>query len=403
LDITATLASIRQGSAQIIGEEELHAKLGQDRPLLVKYGADPSAPDLHLGHTVVLRKLRQLQDLGHTVQFLIGDFTAMIGDPSGRSTTRPALTREQIESNARTYQDQVFKILHPDRTQIVFNSAWNAPLAFADVIRLASHYTAARILERDDFEQRLAAGRPIGLHELLYPLIQGYDSVILKSDLELCGTDQIFNCLVARALQQDYGQEPEVILAMPLLEGLDGVQKMSKSLGNYVGITDPPQDMFGKLMSIPDTLMAKYFELLTDLPPAEKAGIIRDLAAGHLHPRDAKVRLARQIVQQYHGQAAAEQAAAEFERVFRHKDLPAEMPELKLSASETVGGRIWIVKLVHRSALVASKAEAQRLIKQGAVELDQEKITDPTLDVAVRNGSVLQIGKRNFMKILLIP
>lgn len=403
MDIRTGLDTVRQGSAKIISENELKAKLSLNRPLLVKYGADPSAPDLHLGHTVVLRKLRQLQDMGHTVQFLIGDFTGMIGDPTGRSATRPALSREQIEANAKTYQEQVFKILRPDRTQVVFNSAWNAPLTFADIIRLASRYTVARILERDDFEKRYSEGRPIGLHELLYPLIQGYDSVVLKSDLELCGTDQIFNCLVARALQTDYGQEPEVILAMPLLEGLDGVQKMSKSLGNYVGVTEPPRDMFGKLMSIPDALMVKYFELLTDLTPAETSRIREDLTAGRLHPREAKVRLARQLVKQYHGEGAAEQAAGEFDRVFRDKDLPADIPAIRLSSSEMKAGRIWIVKLVHQSTLVSSKAEAQRMIKQGAVELDREKITDPALDVAVHDGAVLQIGKRKFVRISIVP
>lgn len=396
------LALIRRGSAKIISEEELRAKLALGRPLLIKYGADPSAPDLHLGHTVVLRKLRQFQELGHTVQFLIGDFTGMIGDPTGRSVTRPPLTREQIEANARTYQEQVFKLLRPDRTQVVFNSAWNAPLAFADVIRLAARYTAARILERDDFEKRLAENRPIGLHELLYPLIQGYDSVVLKSDLELCGSDQIFNCLVARALQQDYGQEPEVILAMPLLEGLDGVQKMSKSLGNYVGVTEAPTPMFGKLMSIPDAMMAKYFELLTEVSASELETLRRDLESGQLHPRAAKVRLAKTLVTQYHGSEAAETAAAEFDRVFRDKDLPAEMPEVSLAASELKDGRIWIVKLVFRSGLVESKSEAQRLIKQGAVELDRQKIGEMDADVLVQEGSVLQIGKRKFVKIRLI-
>jgi len=403
LDTRETLDFIRRGSVKIISEEGLKAKLEAHRPLLIKYGADPSAPDLHLGHTVVLRKLRHMQELGHTVQFLIGDFTGMIGDPSGRSATRPALTREQIQANARTYQEQVFKILIPERTQVVFNSTWCGPMTFADVIRLASRYTVARILERDDFEKRYREGRPIGMHELLYPLIQGYDSVVLKSDVELCGTDQIFNCLVARALQEDHGLEPEVILAMPLLEGLDGVQKMSKSLGNYIGVTDPPQEMFGKIMSIPDNLMLKYFELLTNCSSAELDSIKNDLDSGQLHPRNAKVRLAQQIVKQYHGEGAAEQAAKEFDRVFRDKDLPADLPVFRLSSLELKAGKIWIVKLLYQSALVASKSEAQRMIKQGAVELDQEKIMDASLDVPVKDGSVLQIGKRKFLKILLIP
>jgi len=403
LDTRETLDFIRRGSVKIISEEGLKAKLEAHRPLLIKYGADPSAPDLHLGHTVVLRKLRHMQELGHTVQFLIGDFTGMIGDPSGRSATRPALTREQIQANARTYQEQVFKILIPERTQVVFNSTWCGPMTFADVIRLASRYTVARILERDDFEKRYREGRPIGMHELLYPLIQGYDSVVLKSDVELCGTDQIFNCLVARALQEDHGLEPEVILAMPLLEGLDGVQKMSKSLGNYIGVTDPPQEMFGKIMSIPDNLMLKYFELLTNCSSSELDSIKNDLDSGQLHPRNAKVRLAQQIVKQYRGEGAAEQAAKEFDRVFRDKDLPADLPVFRLSSLELKAGKIWIVKLLYQSALVASKSEAQRMIKQGAVELDQEKIMDASLDVPVKDGSVLQIGKRKFLKILLIP
>ncbi len=393
---------ILQNSAKLVSEAELSAKLGQGRPLRVKYGADPSAPDLHLGHVVVLRKLRQLQDLGHTVQFLIGDFTGMIGDPTGRSATRPPLTPEQVQANARTYQEQVFKVLDPDRTEIVFNSRWCAGMTFTDVIRLASRYTVARIMERDDFEKRYQEGRPIGLHELLYPLIQGYDSVVLRSDLELCGTDQIFNCLVARALQVESGQDPEVILAMPLLEGLDGVQKMSKSLGNYVGLTDPPQEMFGKLMSVPDTLMLKYFTLLTDLAPAELDRLRGDLAGARVHPRAAKVDLAKRIVTKFHGAEAATTAEAEFDRIFRDRDLPAELPIYRLDPAELKDGRIWIVKLLYLSGLVKSKAEAQRMVKQGAVEWDQERILEPDHDVILTaEGSVLQVGKRRFIKIVL--
>lgn len=402
VDPQTALSLILQNSAKLVSEAELLAKLGQGRPLRVKYGADPSAPDLHLGHAVVLRKLRQLQDLGHSVQFLIGDFTGLIGDPTGRSATRPPLTPEQVQTNARTYQEQVFKVLREDRTEIVFNSRWCAGMTFADVIRLASRYTVARILERDDFEKRYQEGRPIGLHELLYPLIQGYDSVVLKADLELCGTDQIFNCLVARALQVESGQEPEVILALPLLEGLDGVQKMSKSLGNTVGLTDPPQDMFGKLMSVPDALMLKYFTLLTDLAPADLERLRGDLAEGRVHPRAAKADLAKRIVAQYHGTDAATAASAEFDRIFRDRDLPAEMPIYRLDPAELKDGRIWIIKLLYLSGLVKSKAEAQRMVKQGAVEWDQERLTENTHDVTVApQGSVLQVGKRKFIKIVL--
>lgn len=401
MDPSLDLKRIRRGCAQLINEEELARKLAAGRPLLVKYGADPSAPDLHLGHAVVLRKLRQLQELGHQVQFLIGDFTGMIGDPTGRNSTRPALSPEQIQVNARTYQEQVFKILLPERTRVVFNSSWCQPMNFADVIRLAARYTVARILERDDFEKRYREGRPIGMHELLYPLIQGYDSVVLKSDLELCGTDQIFNCLVARALQQDFGQEPEVILAMPLLEGLDGVQKMSKSLGNYVGVTETPGDMFGKLMSIPDSLVMKYFELLTDLPEAELSSFREGMQSGKLNPRDIKARLAREIVKQFHDSEAAARAAAEFDRVFKEKGCPENMPELRVSRSEFKNGRIWITKLLSQSGLASSRAEAQRLIRQGAVDINREKITDPNLDVILQDNAIMQVGKRKFVKIVL--
>jgi len=393
------LQRIQRGCAQIISEAELAAKLDLGRPLKVKYGADPSAPDLHLGHVVVLRKLRQLQDLGHEVQFLIGDFTGLIGDPTGQSATRPPLSREQIQANAETYQEQVFRVLNPERTRVVFNSAWCAPMTFSDVIRLAAHYTVARILERDDFEKRFHENRPIGLHEFLYPLIQGYDSVVLHSDLELCGTDQIFNCLVARSLQQDFGQAPEVILALPLLEGLDGTNKMSKSLGNYVAVSDAPQDMFGKLMSIPDSLMLKYFELLTDLSPAETRKIHDGLRDGSLHPRQAKADLARRVVTQFHGPSEAERAGQEFDRIFSSRETPSDMPTLSVSAAELKENKIWILKLLTASGLVASKSEAQRLLRQGAVELDQQKISDPNLDVGIHEGSVLQIGKRRFVKI----
>ena len=379
--IQTALALILRGCAQVISEGELRDRLAEGRPLRIKYGADPSAPDLHLGHVVILRKLRQFQDLGHTIQFLIGDFTGRIGDPTGRNATRPPLTPEQVSTNAETYEKQVFRLLDPVRTEVVFNSAWCSAM--------------------DDFAARYRAGRPIGLHELLYPLIQGYDSVVLKSDVEMCGTDQIFNCLVARTLQQDAGQAPEIILAMPLLEGLDGVQKMSKSLGNYVGVTDAPNDMFGKLMSLPDTLMGKYYQLLTDLEPGTVQTILDDLEAGRLHPRRAKVDLAKNIVAQFHDNCAAEEAAREFDRVFREGTAPSDMPAVRLSAEELEDGKIWIIKLLRRSGLVASGKEAQRLINQGAVEFDKERIHSQDVHVTVASGGVLQIGKRRFVKILV--
>ncbi|MEW6516491.1 MAG: tyrosine--tRNA ligase [candidate division FCPU426 bacterium] len=396
------ISQLRQGTAEVIGEEALLAKLQRGVPLRVKYGADPSAPDLHLGHTVVLRKLRQFQNLGHTVQFLIGDFTGMIGDPTGRSVTRPPLTPEQIQANARTYQEQVFKILLPEKTEVVFNSTWCQPMGFSDVIRLASQYTVARILERDDFQLRYRDGRPIGLHELLYPLIQGYDSVVLKSDVELCGTDQIFNCLVARDLQQAAGQEPEVIIAMPLLEGLDGVQKMSKSLGNYIGLTDAPGDMYGKVMSLPDALMMKYFELLTDVDIPTLQQWLQAWETGKIHPRDLKARLASSLVTQYHGEAAAKEAGEQFDRVFKNNELPQDIPEKNLPVRSLKDGQIWIVPLLHTLGLVASKSEAQRMVQQGAVQVNQKRIDNVSENILIEDGMVLQVGKRKFVKIKLI-
>lgn len=401
MDVNSAITKIRQGVSEIIGEAELLERLKSEKPLKVKFGADPSAPDLHLGHTVVLRKLRQLQELGHTVQFLIGDFTGMIGDPTGHSVTRPPLSPEQIQINAKTYQEQVFKILLPERTEIVYNSTWCNAMNFTDVIRLSAHYTVARIIERDDFAKRFKEGRPIGLHEFLYPLIQGYDSVVLKSDIELCGTDQIFNCLVARSLQQDYDQPPEVIIAMPLLEGLDGVRKMSKSLGNYVGVTDIPKDMYGKLMSIPDELMFKYFGLLTDTESGEIEKMQKDLKAGNLHPRKLKVSLARKIVTIYHDKYVADQAAEEFDRVFKNSGLPEDIPEKIISTSKLNNGNLWIIYLLYESGLVASKADAQRMLKQGAVQINQQKVTDSKLDVPIEDGLIIQVGKRKFVKIRL--
>jgi len=368
--------------------EKLRKARAENRPLLVKYGADPNAPHIHLGHTVPLRKLRQFQDFGHTIQFLIGDFTAMIGDPSGRSSTRPPLTHAEVMKNAKTYQDQVWKLLDKRKTKVVFNSTWCKKLKFDDVIRLASKYTVARLLERDDFMKRYKEGKPIGLHEFLYPLVQGYDSVVLESDVEMCGTDQIFNCHVGRALQEASGQAPEVILSVPLLEGTDGVAKMSKSLGNAIGITEPPGEIYGKLLSIPDTLIGKYFELL--LGAAPPAG---------MSPRDAKHALARGIVARYHGEKAAAAAAERFEKMFVRGEAPEDAPEAVLPAGSLKEGKIWALKLLTLTGAAPSRGEAERLIRQGAVELDGSRVDDPRADIPVRDGMVLKVGKRRFVKV----
>lgn len=370
--------------------KKLEQSAREDRPLLVKYGADPNAPHLHLGHTVTIRKLRQFQEFGHTINFLIGDFTAMIGDPSGRSTTRPALTRDEVMANAKTYEEQVWKILDKKLTKIVFNSTWCSELKFDEVIRLASGYTVSRILERNDFMNRYKEGKPIGLHEFLYPLVQGYDSVVLKSDVEICGTDQIFNCHVARALQENAGQEPEVIIALPLLEGTDGVNKMSKSMGNSIGITEAPGEAYGKILSIPDALTRKYWELLLGVAP--------DPA---LSPRDSKHLLARSIIAKYHGEDAAKEAASRFEKMFVLHEVPDDAPEAVIPADAFKDGRIWAQKLLTLTKAAPSRGEAERLLQQGAVEMDGERITDPRADLAVRDGAVLKVGKRRFIRLRL--
>ncbi|MDI6871993.1 MAG: tyrosine--tRNA ligase [Bacillota bacterium] len=406
LSIDAELELLKRGAADIINEESLRAKLARARasgqPLRVKLGTDPSAPDIHLGHAVVYRKLKQFQDLGHEVYFLIGDFTGRIGDPTGKSETRPALTKEEVEANARTYEEQLAKILDPERIHVVFNSAWLESLTFADVLRLAGKYTVARMLERDDFARRYAEQRPIFIHEFFYPLMQGYDSVALQADVELGGTDQKFNLLVGRELQREYGQEPQVALMMPLLVGTDGLNKMSKSLGNYIGINEPPEEMYGKTMSIPDSLMISYFELTTDLPLPEIRRLEAGLAAGSLHPRDVKRRLAREIVALYHGHEAAVQAEEHFDRLFLKKDLPEEMPEVKLDRAElTSAGRMWIVRLLSRCGLAQSNAEARRLVQQGGVKLDGAVVSDPEVEVSVADGGVVQVGKRQFRRLRL--
>ena len=391
---------IRRGTVEIIPEEELIKKLErsirENRPLRIKEGFDPTAPDIHLGHVVTIRKLKQFQDLGHQVIFLIGDFTGMIGDPSGRNEMRKPLTKEEVLKNAETYKAQIFKILDPEKTIIEFNSRWCTPMKFEDVLVLASKYTVARILERDDFYKRYKEGKPISVLEFLYPLIQGYDSVALRADVEVGGTDQKFNLLVGREIQREYGQEPQVILTMPLLVGTDGVEKMSKSLGNYIGITEPPEEMYGKVMSIPDDLIYPYFELATDVPNEELARIKRDLEDPEVNPRDLKRRLAREIVTLYHGREMALHAEREFDRVFREKGAPSQVEEHVL---KTTQDKIWIVRLLTTTGMASSSSEARRLIQQGGVSIDGERITDVNLEVDLGREFILKVGKRRFLKI----
>jgi tyrosyl-tRNA synthetase len=397
------LALISKGVQEIIREEELKDKLVRSLktgvPLRVKAGFDPTAPDLHLGHTVLIQKLKHFQDLGHQVIFLIGDFTGLIGDPSGKSETRPPLTEEEVKANAATYERQIFKVLDPEKTVIDFNSRWMKPMAAQDLIRLAARHTVARMLERDDFHKRYLSQTPIAIHEFLYPLIQAYDSVALHADVELGGTDQKFNLLVGRDIQREYGQEPQVVITLPLLEGLDGVQKMSKSLGNYVGIDEPPRTMFGKLMSLPDALMLRYYELLSDISPADLARLARDLESGAQHPRDAKEELAKEIVARYHGGAAAEQAAAEFARVFREHGLPEEIGEITLAVVGPADALL--PNVIAAAGLAASTSEARRLIRQGGVKLDGEKISDISRKLPLRQSFLLQVGKRRFKRVRL--
>jgi tyrosyl-tRNA synthetase len=392
------LAVSLRGCEELLVESDWLAKLARSEatgaPLRIKLGLDPTAPDLHLGHTVVLNKMRQLQDLGHRVIFLIGDFTAMIGDPSGRNTTRPPLTREQIEQNAKTYFEQASLVLDRERTEIRYNSEWSDPLGARGMIQLAAKYTLARMMERDDFTKRFRAGVPISVHELLYPLMQGYDSVALKSDIELGGTDQKFNLLVGRELQREYGQEPQCILTMPLLEGLDGVEKMSKSKNNYVGITEAPAQMFGKLMSISDELMWRYYELLSLRSLAQIAQLREECAAGR-NPRDAKVALAQEIVERFHSRAAADAALAEFEARFRHGALPENIPEVVLR-----GAPMPIAQLLKQAQLAPSTTEANRNIEQGGVRIDGERVEDKALKLPA-GTYVVQVGKRRFARVTL--
>lgn len=392
-----TFARIQRGTAEILLEDALRKKLAQGKPLRIKAGFDPTAPDLHLGHTVLIEKLRQFQELGHEILFLIGDFTAMIGDPTGKSATRQPLTREQIENNAATYAAQVFRILDPEKTQVVFNSTWLEPLGAAGILHLAAQQTVARMLERDDFSKRYKAGQPIAIHEFLYPLIQGYDSVALKADIEIGGTDQKFNLLVGRQLQEVYGQEPQVVITLPILEGLDGVQKMSKSLGNYIAITDSPTEMFGKLMSISDELMWRYFELLSRRDWSEITAWQVAVGDG-ANPRDIKFELGLELVTRFHSAIQAQQARDEFIARFQRGSLPDEMPEIQLS---DVGDGMAIANVLKAAGLVKSTSEALRMIEQGAVRIDGERIEDTQLRCAAGNTHVYQVGKRKFARVQL--
>jgi tyrosyl-tRNA synthetase len=391
------LEFIRLGTDELLIESELREKLRSGRPLRVKTGFAPTAPDLHLGHTVLLNKLKQLQDLGHQVLFLIGDFTGMIGDPSGKNATRPPLTREEVARNAATYTDQVFKILDRARTEVFFNSAWMDRMNAADMVRLAATHTVARMLERDDFAKRYKGKQPIAIHEFLYPLVQGYDSVALKADLELGGTDQKFNLLMGREVQKEHGQPPQCILTLPLLEGTDGVNKMSKSLGNYVGINEAPGEIFGKLMSISDDLMWRYIELLTFEPPETVRQWKKDVLSGR-NPRDVKVGFAREIAARFHGADAAAAAAADFEARFKRDEIPRDIPEVTLDAA---GGALALPLAMKQAGLTASTSEAVRMIEQGGVKIDGEKVSDKACRLAPGTRSVLQVGKRKYARVTI--
>lgn len=394
------LELIERGAVECISRDELKQKLERSLktgiPLKIKAGFDPTAPDLHLGHTVLLQKLKHFQDLGHEVNFLIGDFTGLIGDPTGKSETRKALTPEDVAQNAETYKTQVFKILDPEKTKVVFNSAWLGGLSSYDMIRLASELTVARMLEREDFKNRFETGKPISIHEFLYPLIQGYDSVAMEADVELGGTDQLFNVLMGRDLQRSRGMEPQVVLTMPLLEGLDGVNKMSKSLGNYIGITDSADDIYGKTLSVSDDLMFRYYELLSDLSSVEIAELRTRMENGELHPKEVKKQLARELTARFHSEEAAIAAEENFEKVFQQKGLPDEIPEKIISGVEP----IWLPQLLVDAEMVSSSSEGRRMIKQNAVSLDGEKVVDMNFTVDPQGERLLRVGKRRFCKII---
>ncbi len=404
LSLEEELALIRRGTEEIFPEEELLDKLKKarrtGRPLKVKLGVDPTGTDLHLGHVIPVLKLKQFQDLGHEVILIIGDYTAMVGDPSGRNKTRPQLTHEEVLQNCRTYQEQVFGILDPKKTKVVYNGDWFSKMTFHDVIRLMSQMTLARMMEREDFSHRFQNQIPLSLHEMIYPLMQGYDSVAIEADVELGGIDQKFNILVGRDLQKTMGLEPQVGICNPILIGLDGKEKMSKSLGNYIGIQDPPSEMYGKTMSLPDELMMMYFELATTVPMDELEEMEKELDNGELHPRDAKRRLAREIVARFHNEGAAKEAEAEFDRVFKENLVPDDIPEVKLASQDLEDGRIWIVRLLVQAGLASSNGEGRRLIQQGGVRLDGEIIENIDLDWEPRSGAVLQVGKRRFARVV---
>ncbi len=403
ISIEEQIRIISKGADEIINIEDLKTKLTkaqkEGKPLIVKLGLDPSAPDIHLGHAVVLRKIRQFQDLGHKAVIIIGDFTGMIGDPTGKSKTRKQLSREDVLKNAETYEKQIFRILDKDKTEVRFNSEWLGKLNFADVIKLASKYTVARMLEREDFKNRFENHESIGIHEFFYPLMQGYDSIVLKADVELGGTDQRFNILMGRTLQKDYNQESQVAIFMPILEGTDGVEKMSKSLGNYIGVNEKPEEMYGKVMSIPDELIIKYFELATDIHPDEIEEIRKTLDSGKTNPRDIKMKLAHEITLLYYDNIAAEEAQKSFISVFQKKEMPEDMPTITINDRMLVDGKIDIIKIITTAGFATSNSEARRLVAQGAVRINGVKVND-IWDVDIENGDVIQSGKRNFIKVI---
>jgi len=396
--VNEALQIIKRGSHELLLEQELVEKLATGRPLRIKAGFDPTAPDLHLGHTVLINKLRQFQDLGHEVMFLIGDFTGMIGDPTGKNVTRKPLTRDQVIENAKSYEEQIFKILDPVKTLVMFNSSWMGAMSAADLIALAAKHTVARMLERDDFHKRYGTGQPIAIHEFLYPLIQGYDSVAMKADVELGGTDQKFNLLVGRELQKHYGQSPQVVMTMPILEGLDGVNKMSKSLGNYIGIHEPPNEMFGKLMSVSDDLMWRYIELLSFEPINVVAQWKKDIEEGR-NPRDIKVSFAQEIISRFHSKAAAESALADFEARFRQGAVPDDMPEYCLPAGND---GLSIIQAIKQAGLTAGTSEAMRMIDQGGIKVNGVKVSDKGLVLTGGDPFVIQVGKRKFARVTLV-
>lgn len=400
MNIDSQIELLKRGTFDFVGEEDLRKKLGKGKPLKIKFGADPSAPDLHLGHLVVLRKLKVFQDLGHQIIFLIGDFTGMIGDPSGKSETRKPLTRDTVLANAETYKQQIFRILDPKKTKIVYNSDWLSKMSLQDVMKLMSQYSVARMLERADFKERYKTNKEISIIEFLYPLMQGYDSVVLEADVELGGHDQIFNLLVGRELQKAYGQAQQAVLTMPLLEGTDGKMKMSKSLNNYIGFNDTAKDIFGKTMSVPDDLMMKYYFLLTEMPVAEIEKTEAGIKSGAVHPMKVKKELAKLMVSQFYGKEASEAELAEFEKVFAKNELPSEMPLIKIKASDTSGKKLSVSKLLVLAGLLPSTGEAKRMVKGGGVRIDEEKAADENMLVDLSRERVISVGKRKYARVI---